>query len=58
MARPKTRDFKAISLNVDVKILDKLEKYCELTGRTKTKAIERILDKFLTEYFSQDIHRQ
>ena len=53
MARPKTRDFKAISLNMDVKVLEKLETYCETTGRTKTAAIERILDKFLTEYFDQ-----
>lgn len=53
MARPKTRDFKAISLNVDVKVLEKLERYCEETGRTKTMAIERILDKFLSDYFEQ-----
>lgn len=50
MARPKTRDYKAISLNMDVKVLEKLERYCEETGRTKTMAIERILDKFLTDY--------
>lgn len=53
MARPKTRDYKAISLNMDVKVLEKLERYCEETGRTKTMAMERILDKFLTEYFTQ-----
>lgn len=51
MARPKTREFKAISFNLDVKVLEKLERYCEETGRTKTMAIERILDKFLTDYF-------
>lgn len=50
MARPKTREYKAISLNMDVKVLEKLERYCEETGRTKTMAIERILDKFLTDY--------
>lgn len=53
MARPKTREYKAISLNMDVKVLEKLERYCEETGRTKTMAMERILDKFLTEYFAQ-----
>ena len=53
MARPKTRDFKAISLNLDVKVLEKLGHYCEETGRTKTMAIERILDKFLTDYFER-----
>ena len=50
MARPKTREYKAISLNMDVQVLEKLERYCEETGRTKTMAIERILDKFLTDY--------
>ena len=53
MARPKTREYKAISLNMDVIVLEKLERYCEETGRTKTMAMERILDKFLTEYFAQ-----
>lgn len=52
MARPKTRDYKSINFNLDVKVLEKLERYCEETGRTKTSSIERILDKFLTEYFS------
>ena len=50
MARPKTREYKAISLNMDVKVLEKLERYCEETGLTKTTAIERILDKFLIEH--------
>ena len=53
MARPKTRDYKSINFNLDVKVLEKLERYCEETGRTKTTAIERILDKFLTEYFAK-----
>ena len=52
MARPKTREYKAISLNMDVKGLEKLERYCEETGLTKTTAIERILDKTLTEHFA------
>ncbi len=53
MPRPKTRDFKSVNFNLDVKVLEKLERYCEETGRTKTMAMERILDKFLTEYFAQ-----
>ena len=52
MARPKTRDFKTINFNLDVKVLEKLERFCEETGLTKTTAIERILDKTLTEYFT------
>lgn len=53
MARPKTRDFKTVNFNMDVKILEKLNEYCAETGLTKTKAIERILDKFLSEYLSK-----
>ena len=53
MARPKTRNYKAVNFNLDVKVLEKLERYCEETGRTKTMAMERILDKFLAEYFEQ-----
>lgn len=52
MARPKTRDYKSINFNLDVKVLEKLERYCEETGLTKTTAIERILDKTLTEHFA------
>ena len=52
MARPKTRDFKTINFNLDVKVLEKLERFCEETGLTKTTAIERILDKTLTEHFA------
>ena len=55
MARPKRNDFKAINFNLDIKIHEKLEQYCTATGRTKTMAIERILDKFLTEYFEKEV---
>lgn len=53
MARPKTRDYKSINFNLEVGVLEKLETYCKETGLTKTTAIERILDKFLTEYFAK-----
>ena len=53
MGRPKTRDFKTVNFNMDVKVLEKLERFCEETGLTKTTAIERILDKLLTEYFAE-----
>ena len=56
MARPKTRDFKPVSFNLDVRIMEKLERYCEETGRTKTTTIERVLDKFLTDYFERQMN--
>lgn len=52
MGRPKTREFKTVNFNMDVKVLEKLERFCEETGLTKTTAIERILDKTLTEHFA------
>ena len=48
MARPK-KDGRYINCYMNSNVLDKLEKYCEDTGLTKTVAMERILDKFLTE---------
>ena len=48
MARPK-KEGRYVNCYMDNTVLDKLEKYCEETGLTKTVAMERILDKFLTE---------
>lgn len=48
MARPK-KEGRYVNCYMDNTVLDKLEKYCEDTGLTKTVAMERILDKFLTE---------
>ena len=48
MARPK-KEGRYVNCYMDNTVLDKLEKYCEETGLTKTVAKERILDKFLTE---------
>lgn len=53
MPRPKTKDFKTVNFNMDIKVYEKLERYCEETGLTKTAAIERNLDKALTEYFTR-----
>ncbi len=49
MARPKTKESKAVNINMDIKVLQKLEKYCEATGLSKTVAIERILNAFLSK---------
>lgn len=53
MPRPKTKkQSKALNLNIDVEVLDKLEKYCEIKGQTKTMAIERILTEYIYEFMS------
>jgi antitoxin component of RelBE/YafQ-DinJ toxin-antitoxin module len=49
MARPKSKESKAVNINMDVTVLQELEKYCEETGLTKTVAIERILKQFFEE---------
>jgi RecB family exonuclease len=46
MARPKSKESKAVNINMDVTVLQELEKYCEETGLTKTTAIERILKQY------------
>ena len=46
MARPKSKDSKAVNINMDIAVLERLEKYCEETGLPKTTAIERILKQF------------
>ena len=48
MSRPK-KDGKALNLYIEREVLEKLEAYCEETGLTKTKAIERILNNFLDQ---------
>ena len=46
MARPKSKESKAVNINMDVTVLQDLEKYCEETGLAKTTAIERILKQY------------
>lgn len=51
MARAK-KDGRYVNYYLEKEVVDKLDKYCEETGLTKTVAIERILGKHLDEYFS------
>lgn len=49
MGRPRKN---AIALNVKLEtgIMERFEAYCDELGQTKTKALERILQKHLDEY--------
>ena len=49
MARPKSKDSKAVNINIDVSVLARLEQYCEETGLPKTTAIERILKQYFED---------
>lgn len=50
MARQK-KDGVYINYYIQRDIKEQLDRYCEEIGQTKTIAIERILGKFLDDYF-------
>lgn len=52
MPRPK-KDSKILNVRLDKEINDKLEKFCEESGQSKTVAVERFLNRCLDEYFSK-----
>ena len=58
MPRPK-KDAKILSIKLSTPIHEKLERFCEESGQSKTVAVERFLNKCLDEYFSkpEDIRR-
>ena len=52
MGRQK-KDSKPINLNLDRQLVEQLEQYCEEVGQTKTTALERILRRYLEEYYDK-----
>lgn len=52
MLRTKKKEFKSMNILMDIHTREKLDAYCEQTGLTMTKAIERILDQYFDDYFS------
>ncbi|MCH4040566.1 MAG: hypothetical protein LKG48_04980 [Lachnospiraceae bacterium] len=58
MPRPK-KDAKILNIKLARSVSDKLERFCEESGQTKTVAVERFLDKCLDEYFAkpEDVRR-
>ena len=52
MPRPK-KDSKILNVRLDKEINDKLEKFYEESGPSKTVAVERFLNRCLDEYFSK-----
>ncbi len=49
MARPK-KDYQSLNVKLDSAIMERFRKYCEELGQTKTTALERILQKHLSEF--------
>lgn len=47
------KDAKILNIKLATPISDKLERFCEESGQSKTIAVERFLDKCLDEYFDK-----
>ena len=52
MARPK-KDGKVINMKLNMTTYENLEQYCKESGQTKTRAVERILNKYFDNYFER-----
>ena len=52
MSRPK-KDYKVLSIKLSTPIHEKLEFFCKESGLSKTIAVEKLLDRFLDEYFAK-----
>lgn len=50
MARPKTKEYKPLSVRLDATLYERLEEYSKQSGQSKTVAIERALTKFIDDY--------
>ena len=48
------KDAKILTMKMDRHVHERLEKFCSESGLSKTRAIEKILDQYFTEYFSKD----
>ena len=47
------KDAHFLNIKLATPIHEKLERFCDETGANKTVTVEKILDKFLTEYFER-----
>ena len=47
------KEAKVMNMKLEKSVHDKLQLFCNETGLSKTAATEKILDKFLTEYFER-----
>ena len=47
------KNAKVIRMKMDKTVSDKLDIFCQETGLSRTVAVEKILDKHLTEYLAQ-----
>ena len=52
MARPK-KDARLVSFKMAADVYDKLSHFCDVSGQSKTMAVERLLSKAIDEYFER-----
>lgn len=50
MPRPK-KDFEPLNCKLDKEVAEKLTRFCDETGITKTKAVEHAIEKYVDEFF-------
>ena len=49
MGRPKVKDAQRVCLNLDTKVVERLEKYCEVTRISKTAVVEIAVSEYLSK---------
>lgn len=53
MPRPK-KDYQSLNVKLDSTVMERLKKYCDIMGQTKTTALERILSKHFDEFEQEE----
>ena len=50
MARPKTKEYKPLTVRMDANVYERLTDYCQESGQPKTVAVERAINMFINDY--------
>ena len=53
MARPKTKESKAITIRLSVDVYERLDKFAQDSGQMKTVAIERAITAYMNSYYQE-----
>ena len=49
-ARPRTKEYKSVTIRMEMTVYDRLSNFCEESGQPKTVAIERALNMYMDDY--------
>ncbi len=52
------KDYKRITMKLDRRICEELDRYCSDIGVSRTEAVERILDRAISRYYFQDSEKR